>query len=55
MIGLIPRGYEGYDVDDCPDCDGSGSFVWRDEREGGTDDYGAEPCATCDGEGMVAV
>jgi DnaJ-class molecular chaperone len=46
MIGLTPQGYEGYDVEDCPRCDGSGLVIWDDEH--------MESCETCDGEGKVA-
>jgi DnaJ-class molecular chaperone len=69
MIGLIPRGYEGYDVEDCPDCDGSGQVVGsaphrmrprrpqdRADRGGGGVAFSSvEECETCDGEGVVAV
>ena len=48
MIGLIPRGYEGYDVEDCRHCDGSGQVVW-----GLYDTLYTDDCETCDGEGMV--
>ena len=43
---MIPQGYEGYDVEDCPHCHGSGQVVWGLH-------YAAEECETCDGEGTV--
>jgi DnaJ-class molecular chaperone len=48
MIGLIPQGYEGYDVEGCPHCAGSGRQVW-----GLYDTLYTDDCETCDGEGVV--
>lgn len=42
-LGLIPQGYEGYDVIECPRCEGTGSLP------GGW----VSDCPQCDGEGSV--